>query len=101
MNGQNERNSKSVAAGAKVHEITVEGRERMAVSGVTEVISFDDSCAVLKTVDGELTVEGSGIRIGELDSSSGKVSLSGRIDALFYSAETPERRRGLFGRMFG
>ena len=77
------------------------GRERLYISGVEEVVSFDDAGAVLETVDGELNVEGAGIRIGELDPASKKVSLSGRIDAMFYSSETPERKKGMLRRLFG
>ena len=103
MNGQNDKKAKNTlnAPSRLEHEIMLSGREKLYISGVEEVVSFDDVSAVIKTVGGELTVEGEGIRIGELDSTDGKVSLSGSIDALFYSSETPERKKGMFRRLFG
>ena len=83
------------------HSISLECRSKMDISGVCEVLSFDETGAVMKTAEGELTVEGSGIKIGELNTSGGNVTLSGRIDAVYYSAETPERKRSIFGKLFG
>ena len=103
MNGQNDKKTKNTlnASSKPASEIVMSGRERLYISGVEEVVSFDDAGAVLETVDGELNVEGAGIRIGELDPASKKISLSGRIDAMFYSSETPERKKGMLRRLFG
>lgn len=76
-------------------------RKSLEISGVREVVSFDDGEAVIITEDGELCIEGNGIRISELDSESGKVSVSGRIDAMIYSAEPSEKKRGLRRKLFG
>ena len=71
----------------------------MNISGVKEVESFDDACIILHTLCGELTIEGSGLRVGTLDVGSGMVSLTGRIDAVYYSKEESEKKRGLFGKL--
>ena len=76
-------------------------RKSLEVSGVKEVISFDDSGAVLLTEDGELCIEGNGIRISNLDTDRGEVSVVGRIDAMIYSAEPSEKKRGSWHRLFG
>lgn len=89
MNGQ-ERQS---------HEIRVGMRKEMHVTGVKEVVSFDESCVVLKSTCGEMTVEGSDLRVGALDTDRGIVSLSGRIDSIYYTDERPTERRG-FGKLF-
>ena len=103
MNGQNDKKVKNTlnVSSKPESEIVLSGREKLYISGVEEVVSFDDACAVLETSCGELTVEGSGIRIGELDPTTKKVSLGGRIDAMFYSSETPERKKGMLRRLFG
>ncbi len=90
MNGQNERQS---------HEIRVGMRKEMNVTGVKEVLSFDESCVVLKSACGEMTVEGSDLRVGTLDTDRGVVSLCGRIDTIYYTDEHPTEKRGL-GRLF-
>ena len=48
MNGHTERQG---------HEIFVGMRKEMRVTGVTEVVSFDENCVVLKSSCGEMTVE--------------------------------------------
>ena len=81
----------------RVHGVIIQMRKEMKISGVTEVECFDETGAVLQTVCGELTVEGKDIRIGVLDVEGGQVSLSGRIDGIFYSSEEEKKRR-FFGK---
>lgn len=90
MNGQSER---------QIHEFYVKMRKEMKVLGVKEVESFDEGCIILHTVGGEMTVEGSGLRVGTLDVESGVVSLSGRIDAVYYSNEQAEKKNGFFAKL--
>ena len=90
MNGQSER---------QIHEFCVRMRKEMSISGVKEVESFDDSSVILHTYGGEMTVEGSGLRVGTLDVGSGVVSLSGRIDAVYYSNDQAEKKHGFFRKL--
>ncbi len=82
----------------RVHGIVVQMRKDMRISGVTGVECFDDTGAVLHTVCGTMTVEGQDIRIGVLDVDCGQVTLSGRIDGIFYSNEDGEKKRRFFGK---
>lgn len=91
MNGQTEKNN---------HAFSVTMRKEMNISGVQEVESFDESCVTLHTVGGDMTVEGSGLRIGVLDTERGVVTLSGTIDAVFYTGDRSEEKRSLFRKLF-
>ena len=91
MNGQTEKQN---------HTFSVTMRKEMSISGVKEVESFDENEVTLRTLGGGMTVEGSGLRIGVLDTDRGVVSLSGRIDAVLYTNDQAEEKRGLFGRLF-
>ena len=71
------------------------------MEGVREVVSFDDGGAVMITENGELCVEGAGIRISDLNSSGASVRVTGRIDALIFSPEPSERKKGFAKRLFG
>ena len=84
----------------KSHEIRIGQRKEMSVSGVKEVMSFDAESVVLRSVCGEMTVEGSGLKVGALDTDRGVVTLSGRIDALYYSADKSEEKHGFFSKLF-
>ena len=75
-------------------------RKEVNVSGVLGVESFDEAEVLLNTERGAMTVEGSGLRIGVLDVERGVVTVSGTIDAILYSDESSNEKRGLLGKIF-
>ncbi len=83
----------------RAHEIRLIGREEMSISGVDEVISFDEEAVHLKSSGGELYVEGNDIKIGTLDTQSGTVFLTGRISAMYYASEESGEKKGFFSRL--
>ena len=80
-------------------EIVLRGRCEMSIGGVEEVINFDEESVRMKSIDGELFVEGREIKIGVLDTDRGVVTLTGNIDAIYYSTENPKEKKGFFGRL--
>ena len=83
-----------------IHKISVGMRKEMSVTGVSEVLRFDDQVVVLKSTEGELTVEGVGLNVETLDIDRGIVELNGRIDCIFYSENSSDEKRGLFSKIF-
>ena len=81
-------------------DIRLFSREKLDVSGVVDVIRFDDLCVVLQTRCGELTIDGKNIKISVLDTEKGVVSLDGTIDAIYYSDDNKKEKRGFFGKLF-
>lgn len=75
-------------------------RKQLEVNGIIDVVRFDDISVVLQTVCGELTVEGSSLKMSVLDIDKGIVSLDGQVDSIYYSDETKETKKRLFGRVF-
>ena len=84
----------------KVHNIIIEDRKSLTVSGVEDVDSFDEQTVVLFTELGELTVRGSDLHMNKLNVETGEVSIEGVIQALSYQDETPRGNGGIFGRIF-
>ena len=82
------------------HEIHVLRRREMSITGVKEVISFDESCVLLKSECGEVSIEGSELHVGTLDTDRGLVTLTGRIDGVYYADENAEQKHGFFGKLF-
>lgn len=74
-------------------------RSVLEVTGVQEVLHFDDESVLVQTVQGELAIEGADLHIDSLNLESGALGLSGRINALKYGAA--EEQRGFFARLFG
>ena len=89
-------------AQTKKHAITLDGRKRMSVEGVTDVISFDEWQVCLVTSCGEMTVDGKNLHISVLELESGKVELDGEVDGVYYpDGGEPTKKRGVWGRIFG
>ena len=80
-------------------EISLKARRELTVCGVEEVVNFDDCGARLKTVDGELFIEGEEIKISTLDTDRGVVSLLGKINGLYYSSDTEKTKKGFWSRV--
>ncbi|MGN1001521.1 MAG: sporulation protein YabP [Oscillospiraceae bacterium] len=83
---------------AKPHDLTMEDRKKLSVSGVEEVESFDDTEIVMTTSGGSLIVRGSGLNISKLDLDRGEVSVQGLISDLSYQEVAPSG--SLWARLF-
>lgn len=82
------------------HNVILESRSRMTISGVTEIESFDEQSVVLYCTAGELAIRGEGLHISRIDVDTGELNLEGeRIDALSYADNAPVRG-GILGRLF-
>ena len=66
------------------HKLTLNQREDLNLTGVTEVVSFDESAVVLKTHLGTLTVLGEDLVLKTLSVEGGQVAVSGHISSLQY-----------------
>ena len=80
----------------KKQEIFLRDRSVLKITGISDVSSFDDCGIVLSSVNGELSVDGTELKIVNLSSETGEIEISGRINGVFYFDERPKKR--LFGR---
>ena len=83
-----------------VHPLTLEERERLCVSGLEEVESFDENTIVMVTTGGPLVVHGSGLHIEQLSLDGGQLRVEGQVESLTYEDERMGRG-GLLARLFG
>lgn len=83
-----------------IHNIIMEGRKKLSVSGVTDVESFSDRAVLLYTKMGELTVRGRNIRVSEISVDSGDMQVEGEIDSLVYGSKSRCASLGLIGKLF-
>ena len=49
-----------------IQNIVLENREKLSISGVLDVLSFDDQIVILETELGLLTIKGENLRINKL-----------------------------------
>ena len=78
------------------HKLTLDERSKLTMTGVTEVVSFDDTAVVLRTVLGTLEVQGQQLKLKNLSLDGGQVTVDGHISALYY--EEPREKRRFWGR---
>ena len=79
------------------HRLTLNERRQLTMTGVTEVVSFDDTQVVLQTTLGTLVVQGKELQLKTLSLEGGQVAVDGQISALTY--EEP-REGGLWQRLW-
>lgn len=85
------------------HKIILTSRQSGVVSGVLDVISFDESLIVLSTQCGKLTIKGNQLHVNQLNLEKGDVDISGKVDSLVYSEngkKTENRKESVLGRLF-
>lgn len=83
---------------SRAHNIIVEQRKKLNLSGVTDVVGFEDETIVLKTVMGTLTVKGEKLHIGSFSTTSGDIDIDGKVIALVYTDEE-SNKGGFFRRL--
>lgn len=80
-------------------EVILKARNELSVTGVDEVINFDEENVHLKSADGDMMIEGEGIKIDTLDTDTGVVKLTGRINAIYYALDSDKTKKGFFGKL--
>ena len=81
------------------HKLTLNERRQLSMTGVTEVVSFDENAVVLHTELGLLTIHGKDLQLKTLSLDGGQVAVDGTVTALIY--EEPKASGGFFRRLLG
>ena len=81
------------------HKLILNERKTLTMTGVTEVVSFDDTAVILKTGLGTLVVEGQQLQLKTLSPEGGQVAVEGSVQTLHYEQTT--QSGGLWRRLFG
>lgn len=85
-----------------IQNIVLENREKLNITGVLDVLSFDDQIVILETELGLLTVKGENLRINKLSLDTTEVIVEGTIFNLSYSEKNLDKKSGsnIFGKIF-
>lgn len=78
------------------HKLQMSERKNLTMTGVTEVVSFDEGCVVLQTSLGLLVVQGQQLQLKNLSLEGGQVAVEGAISALSYEEPRQSGWRRLF-----
>ena len=81
------------------HGLSLTERNKLTMTGVTEVVSFEDNAVVLRTSLGTLVVQGRDLQLKTLSLDGGQVAVEGTVTALVY--EEPRPTGGWLHRLLG
>ena len=84
-----------------IQNLVLENREKLSISGVLDVLSFDDQVVIVETELGLLNVKGENLRINKLSIDTSEVVVEGEIYSLNYSDKNPDKKASsLLGKIF-
>ena len=66
------------------HRLTLNERRQLSMTGVSEVVSFDDTAVVLRTELGTLVIQGKDLQLKTLSLEGGQVAVDGTVSSLHY-----------------
>ena len=76
------------------HKLELYNREKGTLTGILDVISFDENIIVLDTDMGLLTIKGKNLHVSRLSLEKGELDLEGKADSLVYSSNEGYRKSG-------
>ena len=82
------------------HRVIMENREKITVSAVEDIESFDEEKVVIICDDGTMTVSGENFRINKLNVDDGQLEIDGIINEIAYSESAVRESGGFFGKLF-
>lgn len=87
---------KNITSGSIIQNLILENREKLSISGVLDVLSFDDQVVIVETELGLLTIKGENLRINKLSIDTSEVIVEGEIYNLAYSENDIDKKSSGF-----
>ena len=76
-----------------IQNLILENRGKLSISGVLDVLSFDDQVVIVQTELGLLTIKGENLRINKLSIDTSEVIVEGEISYLAYSDKEMDKNK--------
>ena len=92
---------KNMGLNTTIQNLILENRNKLSISGVKDVLSFDDQVIIMETELGMLTIKGDNLKINKLSIDTSEVIVEGEINNLGYNDHSKkEGDTGIFGKIF-
>ena len=82
------------------HNVIMENRRTVSISGVTDVDNFDDKTILIYTQMGELAVHGKNLHVNSMSVETGEMTLDGDIYSLVYGDKDKHSPVTVLGKLF-
>ena len=83
----------------KEHFIEINNRGKIKLSGVADILNFDDETITLLTVMGKLIIKGDELKILSFVNETGDMMADGKINAVVYLNDS-KGKNSLIGKLF-
>ena len=86
----------------KMQNVILENRNKLHLTGVLDVLNFDEEIVTVETELGVLIVKGSDLRLNKFNLENSELSIDGEVNSLTYDdrGNTSKRGEGLFNKIF-
>jgi len=86
----------------KMQNIILENRNKLHLSGVLDVLNFDEEIVTVETELGILIVKGSDLRLNKFNLDNSELSIDGEVISMTYDDKSSSSKRGegLLNRIF-
>lgn len=85
----------------KQHDLHMQGRKQLHLTGVQNVESFDSEEFLLQTEMGHLSVKGQNLHIKNLSLEEGLLSIEGHVHSIIYLEPGSQgKNKGMLGKLF-
>lgn len=82
------------------HSLTMTGRKNVAVTGITELLTYDENAVTMVTSCGALALEGKGLHVDRLSLEKGEITICGEVNSLCYY-ERNDKKSGFWSKIIG
>ena len=83
------------------HNVTINERKNIVISGVKKIDSFDNEEFLLETSMGPLGIKGKDLEIIKLDTYQGTIMIKGVIDAFsYFDSSKTKKENSMISRLF-
>lgn len=81
------------------HVLSIDNRERLTVTAVKDVATFNEEKVMIVLAQGNLEIKGEKLNIQKLDLAEGKVSINGSINSAVYTHKKNKEQGGFWKRL--
>ncbi|MGN0606436.1 MAG: sporulation protein YabP [Oscillospiraceae bacterium] len=82
------------------HNVIMENRKSVSVSGVTDVDNFDEKTILIYTQMGELIISGKNLHVNSMSIETGEMTIEGEIYSLAYGDRDKHGPVSFLGKLF-
>lgn len=83
-----------------MQNVILENRKKLTLTGIKDVLSFDDEIVVVESELGLLHIKGTDLRVNKISVETGDVIVDGNIKAIEYSDKDLSQKQGIMSKIF-